>query len=30
LKWTARLWAWVALVTIIFLGIAVAISYGPF
>jgi len=30
LKWTARLWAWVLLVTIIFLGIAVAISYGPF
>jgi uncharacterized ion transporter superfamily protein YfcC len=30
LKWTARLWVWVALVTVISLGIAVAISYGPF
>lgn len=30
LKWTAKLWAWVLLVTIAFLGIAVAIPLGPF
>jgi uncharacterized ion transporter superfamily protein YfcC len=30
LRWTWRLWAWVLLITIVFLGIAVAINYGPF
>jgi uncharacterized ion transporter superfamily protein YfcC len=30
IRWTAKLWLWVVLVTIIFLGIAVAVNYGPF
>jgi uncharacterized ion transporter superfamily protein YfcC len=30
LKWTAKLWFWVLLVTLAFLGIAVAIRFGPF
>jgi len=30
LKWTAKLWLWVILATIVFLGIAVAIRFGPF
>lgn len=30
LRWTAKLWLWVILVTIAFLGIAVAIHFGPF
>jgi uncharacterized ion transporter superfamily protein YfcC len=30
LRWTAKLWLWLVLVTIAFLGIAVAIHYGPF
>jgi len=30
LRWTAKLWLWVILVTVVFLGIAVAINYGPF
>ncbi len=30
IRWTARLWLWVILVTIAFLGIAVAVDYGPF
>jgi uncharacterized ion transporter superfamily protein YfcC len=30
IRWTAKLWLWVILATIIFLGIAVAINYGPF
>jgi uncharacterized ion transporter superfamily protein YfcC len=30
LRWTAKLWLWVILATIIFLGIAVAINFGPF
>lgn len=30
LKWTAKLWCWVHLVTLAFLEIAVAIHYGPF
>ena len=30
LRWTARLWVWVILVTVLFLGIAVAIDLGPF
>jgi len=30
LRWTAKLWLWVILATIAFLGIAVAINYGPF
>ena len=30
IRWTARLWLWVILATLIFLGIAVAIRFGPF
>lgn len=30
IKWTAKLWFWVLLVTVAFLGIAVAIHFGPF
>jgi uncharacterized ion transporter superfamily protein YfcC len=30
LRWTAKLWLWVILATIAFLGIAVAVNYGPF
>jgi len=30
MRWTAKLWLWVALATVAFLGIAVAINYGPF
>jgi len=30
IRWTASLWLWVILVTVVFLGIAVAIHYGPF
>ncbi|MBN1147820.1 MAG: YfcC family protein [Anaerolineales bacterium] len=30
LKWTLPLWFWVLLVTVAFLGIGVAIGYGPF
>jgi uncharacterized ion transporter superfamily protein YfcC len=30
LKWTAKLWAWIIPITIIFLAIAVAINFGPF
>ena len=30
MRWTARLWLWVILATITFLGIAVAIRFGPF
>ena len=30
LKWTAKLWAGVLVVTVIFLAVAVAIGYGPF
>jgi len=30
LRWTAKLWLWVMLATIGFLGIAVAINFGPF
>jgi uncharacterized ion transporter superfamily protein YfcC len=30
LRWTAKLWLWVILATVIFLGIAVAINYGPY
>jgi uncharacterized protein involved in exopolysaccharide biosynthesis len=30
LKWSLRLWFWVLLATLAFLGIAVAIGYGPF
>jgi uncharacterized ion transporter superfamily protein YfcC len=30
LRWTGKLWFWTLLVTIVFLGIAVAIHYGPF
>jgi uncharacterized ion transporter superfamily protein YfcC len=29
-KWVLGLWFWVILVTVIFLGVAVAINYGPF
>lgn len=30
IRWTAKLWLWVILVTIVFLGVAVAINLGPF
>ena len=30
LRWTAKLWLWVILATIAFLGVAVTIQYGPF
>jgi uncharacterized ion transporter superfamily protein YfcC len=30
IRWTAKLWLWVILATVIFLGIAVAINLGPF
>jgi uncharacterized ion transporter superfamily protein YfcC len=30
LKWVLGLWFWVILATVIFLGVAVAINYGPF
>jgi uncharacterized ion transporter superfamily protein YfcC len=30
IRWTAKLWLWVILVTVAFLGIAVAINFGPF
>ena len=30
MRWTARLWLWVILATIAFLGIAIAIGFGPF
>jgi uncharacterized ion transporter superfamily protein YfcC len=30
LRWTAKLWLWVIIATIAFLGIAVAINLGPF
>ncbi|MFZ5910273.1 MAG: YfcC family protein [Chloroflexota bacterium] len=30
IRWTAKLWLWVILVTVAFLGIAVAVNYGPF
>lgn len=30
LKWSLKLWLWVILITIAFLGIAVAINFGPF
>jgi uncharacterized ion transporter superfamily protein YfcC len=30
IRWTAGLWLWVILVTVAFLGIAVAIHFGPF
>ncbi len=30
LKWTLKLWFWILLVTLAFLGLAVAIGYGPF
>ena len=30
LRWTAKLWLWVIVVTVLFLGIAVAINLGPF
>jgi uncharacterized ion transporter superfamily protein YfcC len=30
LKWTARLWLWFGLATVIFLANGVAIHYGPF
>ncbi len=30
LRWTAKLWLWVILATVLFLGIAVAINFGPF
>lgn len=30
LRWTLKLWLGVLLVTLVFLGIGVAINYGPF
>ena len=30
MRWTAKLWLWVVLATVAFLGIAVAINFGPF
>jgi uncharacterized ion transporter superfamily protein YfcC len=30
IRWTAKLWLWVMLATVVFLGIAVAINFGPF
>ena len=30
IRWTASLWLWVILATVLFLGIAVAINFGPF
>lgn len=30
IRWTAKLWFWVILATVAFLGIAVAIQFGPF
>jgi uncharacterized ion transporter superfamily protein YfcC len=30
IRWTAQLWLWVMLATVAFLGIAVAINFGPF
>ncbi len=30
LRWTAKLWLWVILATVAFLGIAVAVNFGPF
>lgn len=30
LRWTAKLWLWVILATVAFLGVAVAIHFGPF
>jgi uncharacterized ion transporter superfamily protein YfcC len=30
LRWTAKLWLWVILATVVFIGIAVMIRYGPF
>jgi uncharacterized ion transporter superfamily protein YfcC len=30
IKWSLSLWVWVLLATLVFLGIAVAIGYGPF
>jgi uncharacterized ion transporter superfamily protein YfcC len=30
LRWTAKLWIWVLLITAAFLGVAVAIHFGPF
>ncbi|RLC76289.1 MAG: hypothetical protein DRJ03_19200 [Chloroflexi bacterium] len=30
LKWSSKLWLWVILVTIAFLGLAVAIDFEPF
>ena len=30
LKWTARLWFWIVLITVAFLSLGVLINYGPF
>jgi uncharacterized ion transporter superfamily protein YfcC len=30
LRWTVKLWLWVILATVVFIGIAVLIGYGPF
>jgi uncharacterized ion transporter superfamily protein YfcC len=30
LKWLLKLWFWIILATVVFLGVAVAVDYGPF
>ena len=30
IKWSLKLWLWMILITVAFLGIGVAINYGPF
>lgn len=30
IRWSAKLWLWVILATVLFLGVAVAINFGPF
>ena len=30
LRWSLKLWLWVLLITVAFLGLAVAVGYGPF
>ncbi len=30
LRWSLKLWVWVLLITVAFLGLAVAVGYGPF
>jgi uncharacterized ion transporter superfamily protein YfcC len=30
IRWTGKLWFWIVLVSLAYLGIGVAVSYGPF